>query len=121
MLTTHEVVTSEALGDTLAGIQWDVMLLDQVLTHPLSIRVGTLLTLLSRLSQWPPGSHPAGGSLGRDSVSYDANSVRSVWGVDHLTVRLLMTITYSNAHIYGSVSAEALIPLTLDSNFPLRG
>lgn len=42
MLTTHEVVTSEALGDTLAGIQWDVMLLDQVLTHPLSIRVGTL-------------------------------------------------------------------------------
>ena len=30
MLTTHEVVTSEALGETLAGIQWDVMLLDQV-------------------------------------------------------------------------------------------
>lgn len=47
MLTTHEVVTSEALGETLAGIQWDVMLLDQVLTHPLSIPVGTLHFSLS--------------------------------------------------------------------------
>ena len=30
MLTTHEVVTSEALSESLAGLQWDVMLLDQV-------------------------------------------------------------------------------------------
>lgn len=30
MLTTHEVVAGEPLGETLQGIQWDVMLLDQV-------------------------------------------------------------------------------------------
>lgn len=67
MLTTHEVVTSEALGETLAGIQWDVMLLDQVRILPLSTPIGTPTSLTS-VSHGPPGSLPACGSLGRDLV-----------------------------------------------------
>ena len=29
VLTTHEVVAGEPLGEALAGVQWDLMLLDQ--------------------------------------------------------------------------------------------